>query len=399
MPLFLALSTLVAMLRRRLWQMLALLAVTCGLAAALIFTSPPSYVAETNVLVKFGREHSLRSYGEGDQILPVNYAQDQIVSSTIEMMQSVQIERRVVELLGYELFRPRETVGARAAKMLRSIGAFASGGGDASRELSRDEAAAKLKSAIHIAQQGRSNVIQVQLYSDDPETALLGVNTFLDEFLKRYREIHRENLVPQMQLEYDEALLSLRQAQDSLVAFERDNLLFEQDGQLERLAERKNQLEQQLLRLENCCAESAAIHTVRSEVDGLQQRLETAAAFRAGHRELLRERRWAEEQLGHALRRLQDARFSQSLGDGASSLQVISRAEPPLTTAGPGRVIRFVLACAFALIFSASTVLALEIFRRRYSSPEELQMTFGLPVLADLPGVKGRLWAADHAQE
>lgn len=389
MPLALVLAILLAMLRRRVWLIVALFALTGGAAAVHILSAPPSYVAETNVLVKFGREHSLRSYGEGDRILPANYAQDQIVSSTVEIMQSANIERRLVEMLGYERLYPVGPEAGFFAQILALAGLAESGGGAASGLVDMEEVAVRrLKDDIQIVPQGRSNVVRVRMSHRDPETAALAVNTFVDEFLARYSEIHGENLVPQMQLEYERAQARLNEVQSRLVGFEREHFLFEQDGQLERLVDRKNRLDQQLLRLEECCVESAAVLTVRNELEGLEQRMLDATTYRSSHRELVRQRTWAEGQLNQALQRLQDARHGRSLDDGASSIQIISPAEPSLATARPSREVRLALAFVFALLLSGSVALALEFLHRRYSSPAELQAAFGIPVLAYLPRSK-----------
>lgn len=389
MPLALVAQTLLAMLLRRRFFILGMFTLVTGALAALILTSQPEYVARGTLLAKIGREHTLRSYGEGEALVPVNYGQDQIVASAIEIMRAGQIAQVVVRDVGRDRLFPEPPRSAldRVVAWLVPTSKAVVPGETVSMEALERAAAERILSNLVISPVGRSNVIEVRFSHADPVIAAETVNAFVAVFQSTYRALYSENLVPVLEADVARAAAWAAEAQASVEAFEIETFTFSvEDGELERLLARRSQLQAQDARLRRCCGDSAAAREIQQELAQLERRLPEINERRSRLSQLVRELDRAEGNLEEARRRLHNARNMQNLdNDGASSIQVMGMAYPPREPAAPGRGVLLGLASGFALALASSAGLGLELVRRRFSSASELQAAFGLPVLADIP--------------
>lgn len=389
MPLALIAQAILAMLFRRRFFILGMFTLVTGALAAFILTSQPEYVARSTLLAKIGREHTLRSYGEEAPLVPVNYGQDQIVASAIEIMRAAQIAQVVVREVGRDRLFPESPQSAldRAIAWLVPTSNTLIPAETVSMEALERAAAERILTDLSISPVGRSNVIEVRFSHADPVIAAETVNAFVAVFQSTYRALYSENLVPILEANVARAGARATEAQASVEAFEIEAFTFSiEDGEIERLLTRRSQLQTQNARLQQCCSNSAAARELQQELAQLERRILEINERRSQLNQLIRELDRAESNLEESRRRLQSAQNMQNLdNDGASSIQIMSIAYPPRDPAAPGRGVLLGLAFGFALVLVSSIALGLELVRRRFSSASELQAAFGLPVLADVP--------------
>ena len=407
MPMNRALSTLFAMVARRFETVLMFFLVLFGAAAVWIMLVSPDYEARATLLAKFGREHTLRSYEAGDGLVPINYAQDQIVNSAIEIMRSDIVAAKVVNQFGAEFIYPGITEVSGVKRLATNLGlawdsllsrlsgspdsmslqlGFSKGGSSGIDEDPERVAAERLRRNIRVAPAGRSSIIEARFSHPNPEVAALVLNGYLKTFQEMYHSLYSEDLVPILELEVARAHDQFLEVLQRVERFESENFTIVGDGQIERLLLRKSELERQSESLSECCAGTTAARAVEREIESLEASIRATNADRAQLRELVRENERAEAQLTASKNRLQAALNIQSLeGGGTSSVRMVSSAEPPARPAAPSRTIRLALAFVFASIASIAFGMALELIFRRYSSPEELGAAFDVPVLANIP--------------
>lgn len=385
----LALELLVSMLLRRLRLIIGLCVLFGGLAAVLILSAPPRYVAQSSVLAKFGREHTLQRYDEGAGLVPGNYGQAEIVNSVVEIMRADGIVAQVVTEMGPDrLYDDLDVVSPLQALLAMLVPDDETPAPANAPPQATDPgrvATDRLRGSLSVTQAGNSNVIDLRLTHADPVIAAEALNRFVAVARRTYRDLYIDDLVPMEEAEVTRVREEVRQARKTVADFEEQTITFAQDGEMDRLLVRKSTLEQQRASLETCCAQSAAAQDITREITRLNAQVLRLNADRSELRELLRIRERTEEQLEDAERRLGDSRRLDSIEDGdLSSVQVISPALPPTTTVRPGRLVRLILAGIFVLIGSGAVALALELLARRFSTSAQLQAAFGLPVLADV---------------
>ncbi len=373
MPFSYILEMLGLMLWRRRWLIVALVTLLGGAAAAFILTRPPVYVAQSKLLAKFGREHTLHSYGSGGEFVPVSYSISQIVTSAIEIMKADGLVAEVVDELGVDRLYPGLVDP------------------DASGEVENPRIAAiqLMSEQLDIGQVGQSNIIVVELGNGDPEVASEALNRFVAAFQKKYAALHSEDLAPALEAEVALVADRVRRAEGAIADFERDTMVFSGDTQLDALFERQSELEVQLANLEQCCAGSSTEEELRSDLSQTNERIIALNAEKRRLDDLIRERDLAGAALARAQARLQDARDIRTVDQASgSSLQAISVAGPPIHPAGPSRTIQLAIALVLVTMFSLCVALTLEFLRRRYSTAAELGADTGLPVLAEISLVR-----------
>ncbi len=374
MPLAAVIEDVAAAIFRRRGLVLALILLLGGAAMALIAVSPPRYVARTAVLAKFGREYTLRGYGAGNDMVPANFGQDQIVSSVIEIMRSDEIARRVVEAVGVDRLYPALTE-ARVSLPERAV----------------QDAALRFGADMTVTSAAHSNVVAVELSNPDPGIAAEALNRFVAIFQQKYRELYGEQMVALFEAEAQSARGEFAAAQERVAEFERSQRVFAQDGQMDRLIQDKAQLEQQLSKLASCCSETSAFRQLRRDAGDLDARIAALSAGQATLQDLLRQRDSAQQVLDAATRRLQEARNASSMdAAGTASVRVVSPATPPTHAARPGRLARMLLALLLVSAGSLATGFVVEAFSRRFSSAGELRGSFAVPVRAEVPFVGRR---------
>lgn len=388
MTLVQALETLFEMLRRRQRFILTLFLVLFALAATLILVVPEKFLADSMVLVRFGREHALQSYGEGDRPTPVNYDQEQIINSAVEIMGARVLAERTVRQIGYMRIYPRLCDSGLSDRLMAWLGRP----NPRTCEDPVREASERLREEVKISPLGRSSVIRAEFAHRDPTVAYQVLNRYIADFQAIYKPLYLEDPVSSLQAEVARSRQDLALANKKVVDFESSTFAFEDDGQVERLLLRKTQLQQQISRLEACCLDTSAVQGAVREIAAIDADIVRNNVEQATLKVLVRERQAADQQLTDAINRLRDAQNMQDLErSGVSGVQVVSRAELPVKSVQPGMPVRLVLAAAFAMVGSVATALVLELLRRRFSTPDEIEAAFGLPVLANIPFRTDRL--------
>jgi uncharacterized protein involved in exopolysaccharide biosynthesis/Mrp family chromosome partitioning ATPase len=154
---------------RHKWKILTLAALGVVAAAVLYLITPPPYVSEAKLLVRYVVEsRSVEGPGPDGQVKTPPSTSENIINSESEIIQSLDLCRQVAEMIG-----PRKVL------------AKATGGSNVT------EAAGMIYRGLSVDNPKKSNVIRVAMTHPDPEVAQLVLQHLIDLYFKRHVEIHR----------------------------------------------------------------------------------------------------------------------------------------------------------------------------------------------------------------
>ncbi|MDX2237307.1 MAG: polysaccharide biosynthesis tyrosine autokinase [Hyphomonadaceae bacterium] len=189
------LTKIIDAFRRRLWVFAMVVAATFIIVAFVTYTSPKIYTATANILLDVERQNVL-----GNQVeevfagLPANNA---AVETQTQLLRSRALAARVVDSLNLTSdpeFAPSMEPGA-----LDRVKAFFGLGGDPPdpafiRQIKREISIAVVMGRLNIARDGMTYIINVSVWSYDPEKAARIANAFADNYLTMQLETKYETI-------------------------------------------------------------------------------------------------------------------------------------------------------------------------------------------------------------
>lgn len=204
------LKTIVFVLFRYKVGIAAFVVASLAIAAGLLSLQTPTYEASAQILVKTGREISTPSQDilEGGGFVQQKRRED--IFAEVEILESRVLREKVVEVIGAdallhglpdeddEASSEDEAADDEAPSGLRqaigSVLALLRGSDDDEPELTPEqEALDVLNAGVVIEAVIRSDTIRIRYANEDPDLALLVVETMLGTFLERHIQVHQSS--------------------------------------------------------------------------------------------------------------------------------------------------------------------------------------------------------------
>lgn len=227
-----------------------------------------TFTAQSRLLVLFSREYLARpEVGEMPNIVP---DQNQIVSNEMELLNSPLLIEKVIEDLGLETLFPdmaREPLAADLFKAARDAVDAAMAGlglppfGSGTRKSERaeiDRAIQRFVKELSITPVKDANILSISFVHPDAETAAGAVNTLVQHYLERRREIFGHGNAALLAAERDRFAERLRLAQQELEAFKEKNQISAFEDQKSLTLRQQAELGNNRLTTETRLAEATA---------------------------------------------------------------------------------------------------------------------------------------------
>ena len=189
------------------------------------FLLPPTYEAESRLLVKFGRENIYRPEVGGDKGQAFVFNNEEVVNSEIKILTSQDLIERVVKTLTVEALYPKfvESPPSRGTPLDAAIERFG-----------KDLSVEGIK---------KSNVIQISLQHKDPRMAAKALNLLMEFFKEKHLQAYsdpKSSFLEQQLAAYD---LKLKESQNQLEAFRQKHRVFSLEEQRSLLLKQRTELD------------------------------------------------------------------------------------------------------------------------------------------------------------
>lgn len=176
------------------------------------FVSSPVFEANSNLLIKFGREYIYQpQVGERG---PSNYfQQDRILNTEIEILTSQDLLKKVIEDIGFEKLYPQlaelESEGVKAEKAL-----------------------VKFRENLFTQGMDKGNTLRISFQHSNPELAALTLNTLVEYFKEKRLSIYSDsNVYDFMEKQVNSYEQHLSEAKKSLDLFKQKHASYSIDEQ------------------------------------------------------------------------------------------------------------------------------------------------------------------------
>ncbi len=284
-----------AILRRRKGTILAVFLVVTGVVAAGAATAPPTYKAESSLLVRIGREYIYRPEVGRSETARIP-SLSEMVNSEIEILSSRHLAEQVVDELGVETLYPD----------LLELGT--------EPVLAAEQAVLRFRGSTYVRGVLESSIIKVSFEHTDPQVAADAVNLLVDRFKDKHLEVFGESHSSFLEDQLAKRQLELTRAEEALARFKQENGVFDLDEQRTLFLGQRVRLDEALQALQGRISE---VSTRLQSVDGQAE----ASALATGRSPELREALVAElRDLQNELLQVENAPPDRSVEDASLRL-------------------------------------------------------------------------------
>jgi len=189
------------------------------------FLLPPTFEAESRLLVKFGRENIYRPEVGGDKIEVLSLNNEEVLNSEIKILTSRDLIERVVKTL---------TVAALYPKFVES---------PPSRGTPLDAAIERFGKDLWVEGIKKSNVIEISLQHKDPRMAAKALNLLVEFFKEKHLQAYsdpKSSFLEQQLATYDQRL---KESENQLEAFRQKHRVFSLEEQRTLLLRQRTELD------------------------------------------------------------------------------------------------------------------------------------------------------------
>ncbi len=391
-------------------------AIVCAIVlfagAYVILTSVPIYEARGSFLVKFGANARPDVSIVSNRPTELAYKdRNEIMNSYVKILQSQNLLRQAIAQVGVGRIYP-SLKNPKPGEDVMEVAANA-----------------MLYGNLRIASSSKSNVIEIFVTNKDPEVAAEFIDSLMTLFIKaqaRVYEIPEKNFLIE---QIDTTRGQLEKAESDFLNFKEDVGVSDLDGEMTNLLRQKTELmsiafkalteAQQKLSVLEAQAEEARstyrpdssvmqrlterVETARDQIRklelGLEKEIAGAGALsnqlgiindRISHIEenratfniLDQKVKMASKNLEYYTQLFEEARASNVLNThNISRITVVDKPFAPSLPIRPRKKIIFAITVLAAGFFGVALVVMLELLDERYTTPDQLSKTLGLPVL------------------
>jgi uncharacterized protein involved in exopolysaccharide biosynthesis len=189
------------------------------------FLLPPTYEAESRLLVKFGRENIYRPEVGGDKTQVLSFNNEEVLNSEIKILTSRDLIERVVTTLTVEALYPKFVASPP------------------SRGTPLDAAIERFGKDLSVEGIKKSNVIELTLQHQDPRMAAKALNLLVEFFKVKHLQAYsdsKSSFLEQQLTAYDQRL---KESENSLEAFRQKHRVFSLDEQRTLLLKQRTELD------------------------------------------------------------------------------------------------------------------------------------------------------------
>lgn len=214
----------------------------------LSFVMPPSYEAQSTLLVKLGRENIYRpEVGDKGQQISVNPAyQAEMINSEIKILTTQELLAKVIGVVGIERLYPdlSKMVAEGRAPMAIAVSRF-----------SKDLIAEPAKKA---------NVIEVSFQHKDPELAVKVLGTLIDLYTEKHLKVYSDPKSSFLEQQVTEHSQKLDESENKLQAFKQQNRVYSVEEQRALLLRQRMELDSSYKNTQN------TIYELRQKLSSLK---------------------------------------------------------------------------------------------------------------------------------
>ena len=205
-----------ALLWRDRFLMIAVFAVLLAIGLGIALTIKTRYPAHASLLVRLGPEYVYQP-NVGDAARGAIPTNDQLVQSEVEILNSQELRRRVIDELGMAGVIPSRAKAYAAAPAARKV------------QL-REQAATAMGTNLKVDTAPDSDVVRVTYTDTDPARAALVLNRLLDDYMAYRASVLQGPSQPVLDLEIKTFGDQLAQADADYVKFLADNAITDFDA-------------------------------------------------------------------------------------------------------------------------------------------------------------------------
>lgn len=269
---------LVRVLFRHQRPMLWFFALTMGTVVAALVVMPRTYVSESRLFVRMGKESvGLDPTATMSQTVPVDGSRENEINSELDILRSRVLLQDVIDKLGSDtiLTGSPDGKGSLIGTLLTPVSAVVSFVTETGSISPDERAIQKLTKSITCTSARKSNVIVVKCTARNPHLAQQIADTFVNAYLLRHAKANRtsgshEFFVEQATLlnkQLDEANEELREAKNK-------NSLLSIDGQRDNIQAQINTIETRILENNRSrVASNAKINALKATLSQIPEQL------------------------------------------------------------------------------------------------------------------------------
>jgi uncharacterized protein involved in exopolysaccharide biosynthesis len=402
---------LLSSLFRQSSKLLTVFTLVMALGIVYIATAKPSYNAYGSLLIKFGSntpESLSHSSGQGSITTISQDDRREMMQSNVDILQSHTLLVELVSELGPERIYP----GISAEP-------------NTTPEMALENTIRRLlKGDLAIKSTQTSNVVDISIQNEDPQVAAWFVHRLMELFIAKQSEIYNK---PQTNFLQDQVKLSsgkLAESQAKLETFKAQNGISSIDDELSELMRQKgdasaaslepmdsawdrlSDLQSQENKMRSIYREDSPqvqrahagvelaqqqLHQrqgeMHSKVGGVSgrvnQRIAQLEAKRSEYNDLARQVDVDEKNYKNYLLLSEQARVNETLNQKSiTSVVVVDEPTVPTSPSKPRKKLILALCLVFGAVLSAGTAIFFETYDQRFTTPEQLSLTLGIPVMA-----------------
>lgn len=362
---------------------------------AVLVSAVPSayYKAETVLIVRLGSEYVYQPEGSGAQSGPppvIPFAQDQIFKSEVAILSSDDLHKQVIETIGINKLYPELDHPVGLSAFIRTVRGGITAGlqaiGLAAQEPLTQEAFQRKRMAraidrfdkhFDIVLQKESAVINVTYQHKDDLMAMQALDTLLKLYLEKRQQLYFESRSDRAQADLQAKREQVQATAKAFEAFKRDHRIYAFDVQRAELLKQRGEAQ--------ALASTINSSALQEKIGGYNQQLDQLDAQERKMHELQNEAQVAEIAYNTAMQKLDAASsYDELQHQRAGSVRVI---QPPTVPAEPKKWQMLIILGGFFVSILCMLLMAAytEFSRKGFLTPEQIERSLSLPVLAVIP--------------
>jgi uncharacterized protein involved in exopolysaccharide biosynthesis len=196
-------------LMREIWLILAVFFVLLAIGIAIAFMMPKTYTASASLVMKLGQDY-VYVPAAGDAARGAAATTDEVVQSEVEILNSTELKRRIINELGYNVFVPTLPKDYIPKTVI-------------ARQTAENAALKVITQHLKIDWAPKSNIVRLSYKNEDAQKASLILNTLLDNYKKYRLEVFSDVTAPMLEVQKAAFDRRLREADNTYENFLQKN--------------------------------------------------------------------------------------------------------------------------------------------------------------------------------
>jgi len=410
------------------WRIITTFVLCCLLTLAALMILPKKYEAESDILVRMGREFTYEPRFRDTTSQPVTFDKEQVIHSEIAILRGRDLFERVLEEMSVEQLYPDLKAGSpqlpwieqmkeQAKDVLAWI--YPSTSDSSHGKTAWEQALIEMQRSSDFELLKNSNVIHVTFTHENPDLAAEVVNRLVTNYLDKRGSIFHDRDLPVVEEQMAQAKIRLSEMEQKIHQFKREHGIVSYGDEVSLMLQHRNDLTSKMkdvsvrvdeLRFKlnflrdslsvikqelsngefnqtraQLTAAQAAKATLVKQMEGVDQQIDKISKQQIELDNLMRERHLLENAYQMHAKQYEESRAQNMLDNKQSaSVTVIQKAFAPLESKSK-RILIAAAGLAVAMLLALIVAMASEAFRQTFLVPEQVERSLKLPVLASFP--------------